>query len=242
LPGDVGRPDMRRRMLTERFNLFGPTFAGYRMEAYRRLPEGWAPGPAGLWTDLNMWRKFLRETAFTFGTRAVVAALHFATPEREDATLAQRAEENRTWLGRIGDPRERNEIVQAAWRSLLDVIGRKELETAELVRSRALIGDLQAALAQTAAARDQHQAELERIRLTRDTLQVSLVQAAAARDALQAELRQTMRERDQYRAEGETSKQAVAETRTELARVLNSKSWRLTAPLRRLMAMSRRAR
>jgi succinoglycan biosynthesis protein ExoW len=45
LPGDIGLPAMRERMLGEKFNLFGPTVAGYRLAAYRALPEGWSPAP-----------------------------------------------------------------------------------------------------------------------------------------------------------------------------------------------------
>jgi glycosyltransferase involved in cell wall biosynthesis len=118
LPGDIGLPETRHRMLTKRFNLFSPTFAGYRIEAYRRLPEGWAPGPPDVWTDLHMWRKFLRIEGFAFATRGAITALNFATPERADLTPDERHEENRAALERIRDPRGRDEIIQAAWRSL----------------------------------------------------------------------------------------------------------------------------
>lgn len=119
LPGDIGLPETRQRMLTEKFNLFGPTVAGYRLEAYRSLPEGWAPAPADVWSDLHMWRKFFRMENFVFATRAEVTAVVFATPERLNATLEQRQDENRAFLARIRDPGRRNEIVQAAWHSLL---------------------------------------------------------------------------------------------------------------------------
>ena len=37
-----------------------PFSAGaHTMEAYRRLPEGWAPTPPRIWTDLHFWRKFV---------------------------------------------------------------------------------------------------------------------------------------------------------------------------------------
>jgi hypothetical protein len=120
LPGDIGRPETRRRMLTEKFNLFGPTVAGYRLEAYRWLPEGWTPAPIDVWSDLHMWRKFLRMERFVFATRAEVTAVVFAAPLRPSATLEQRHDENRTYWERIRDPGMRAEIVQAAWHSLLD--------------------------------------------------------------------------------------------------------------------------
>jgi glycosyltransferase involved in cell wall biosynthesis len=181
LPGDIGLPETRQRMLTEKFNLFGPTVVGYRLEAYRGLPEGWAPAPAHVWSDLHMWRKFLRMESFVFATRAEVTAVVIATPHRLDATLEQRQDENRAYLERIRDPGRRDEIVQAAWHSLLD-------------------RDLQS----------------ER----------KLIALAATRDELTAELARMTT--------------LVAAREDEIKRILQSRSWRLTAPLRRSIAIVRR--
>jgi glycosyltransferase involved in cell wall biosynthesis len=133
LPGDLGRPETRRRMRTDRFNFFGPTCAGYRMDAYRALPEGWAPAPPDIWSDLHMWRKFLAMEDYAFATHAAVTALHFPAPDRRNVPLEQREKENRGYLERIRNPRQREEIVQAAWRSLLAA---KQAEIDSMVRSR----------------------------------------------------------------------------------------------------------
>jgi glycosyltransferase involved in cell wall biosynthesis len=130
LPGDIGFPGTRRRMLMEPFNLFGPSVAGYRLEAYRRLPKGWAPAPSGTWSDLHMWRKFLEVESFTFATRAAVTAAVFPASVRPHLTLEQRRDENRDYLERIRDPARRNEITEAAWHSLLDRIGHTERQLA----------------------------------------------------------------------------------------------------------------
>ena len=103
------------------------------MDAYRALPEGWAPAPPDIWTDLHMWRKLLAMDKLTFATRAAVTALKFAAPARRDMPLEQRAQEIRGYLERIRDPRQREEIVQAAWRSLLAA---KQAEIDSMVRSR----------------------------------------------------------------------------------------------------------
>ena len=120
LPGDLSRSEMRRRMIEERYNFFGLSFAGYRMAAYQQLPERWAPAPPDIWTDLFMWRKFLSLDGAKFATRAAVTALHFATPEREGATLEERQNESREFLARIRNPAARNDMVESAWHSLLD--------------------------------------------------------------------------------------------------------------------------
>jgi glycosyltransferase involved in cell wall biosynthesis len=181
LPGDLGLPAMRERMLGERFNLFGPTVAGYRLAAYRALPEGWSPAPPDIWNDLHMWRKFLRMENFVFSTRAVVSALVFSTPHRHDVTLAQREVENRSYLERIRDPAGRNEIVEAAWHSLLD---------------RHLQSERQ------------------------------LLVLGAARDGLAAELARTTA--------------LVAAREDEMNYMRGSRSWRLTAPLRKSFAFAAR--
>src|SRR5438477_1043186 len=65
---DIGSEPYRQKFLDEMYNRFGFTFAGYRLDAYRRLPEGWSASPPGFWPDLWMWRKFFRISEFRFGT------------------------------------------------------------------------------------------------------------------------------------------------------------------------------
>jgi glycosyltransferase involved in cell wall biosynthesis len=48
LLSDLAIMRFRQRMLDEKFNRFGFSVCGYRLDAYRRLPDGWAPGPKGL--------------------------------------------------------------------------------------------------------------------------------------------------------------------------------------------------
>lgn len=79
------------------YNIFGPTVAGHRIDTYRRLPEGWAPGPEDVWSDLHMWRKFLRLDNITFTTIPAVTALVFPSPCRTAMTLQERATESAHW-------------------------------------------------------------------------------------------------------------------------------------------------
>jgi glycosyltransferase involved in cell wall biosynthesis len=125
LASDLADADFRQRMLNEKFNRIGFSVCGYRIDAYRRLPEGWAPGPKGLWPDLNMWRKFLRQDDLTFGTRMTVTSLVLATVFRKHMSLEEQVQEMRKWFDRIHDDTERMKIVEAAWRSLIE----KHLQT-----------------------------------------------------------------------------------------------------------------
>jgi glycosyltransferase involved in cell wall biosynthesis len=116
-PGDLAKAEDRQRMLSESWNFFGPTFCGYRLDAYRRLPEGWAPAPEDLWTDLHMWRKFLATPGLRFGTRRKVTAIQFPTSARGHWSPAEREAEIQAWLSRLQDPAERAALQKLAMRS-----------------------------------------------------------------------------------------------------------------------------
>jgi glycosyltransferase involved in cell wall biosynthesis len=85
---------IRQRMSKgENFNILGPTIAGHRMDTYHRLPQGWAPAQEDVWSDLNMWRKFLRLDDITVSTIPVVTALILPSPFRTTMTLQEREAE-----------------------------------------------------------------------------------------------------------------------------------------------------
>lgn len=95
--GDLSDPQMRARMLQSKFNFFGPTVAAHRLDAYRRLPEGWAPAPDDIWTDLNMWRKWIAAEGFRLRSSERVTSLHFPRHERMDRPHAHWGAETAYW-------------------------------------------------------------------------------------------------------------------------------------------------
>lgn len=113
-PGDLADPATRDAMLKTAWNFFGPSCAGYRLEAYRRLPVGWSPAPPGVWTDLFMWRKFLARADLTFATRLSVQCARLPATWRQDQTLEQRAAENRAMAARFASRRARADFQAAA--------------------------------------------------------------------------------------------------------------------------------
>ena len=110
---DVG---VRQTMLTKRFNIFGPTVAGYRLDAYRSLPQRWSPAPPDFPSDLFMWRKFLAQGGLRFGARIAVTSLKFSNSSRAGWSIEQRREELAAWVARLSIPGEHERIVQAALR------------------------------------------------------------------------------------------------------------------------------
>lgn len=103
-PGDLADPRCRRRLLEERFNFFGPTCAAYRLRAYRSLATGWEPPPEDVWSDLNMWRKFLRQTRLVCETRFAVTALCLPNDRRVRWRFEQRVAEHERLAALADDP------------------------------------------------------------------------------------------------------------------------------------------
>ena len=106
--GDLSDPRFRKAMLSGNFNFFGPSSAGYRLSAYRKLPVGWSPAPLGLYTDLHMWRKFVCRDDLVFGTSFTVESIKPAASARRDMSLSERAEEHEHLAVRFADPSERD--------------------------------------------------------------------------------------------------------------------------------------
>jgi glycosyltransferase involved in cell wall biosynthesis len=117
-PGTLCDPAIRQKMLARLFNIFGPTVAGYRLDAYRSLPQRWSPAPLDVHPDLFMWRKFLAQSGLRFGARIAVTSLKFASSSRRSWSIERRREEVAAWVARLSIPGEHDLIVQAALRRL----------------------------------------------------------------------------------------------------------------------------
>jgi len=207
--GDLARPETRRLLLDEEYSFFGLTQAGYRLDAYRRLPVGWAPAPTGVGTELHMWRKFLSIDSLTFATRATPSSLTLGSPERFDATQEQRGAEHRAWLERIRDPQQRDAIVQEAARSLFDKIAWKDAQVAataaacmkldaELRQMTISSEQYRAALLEMSNWRDDYRDEFSRMTASRDEYVGYLDLMVADRDNYQAQLNAMTASRDEY--------------------------------------------
>jgi glycosyltransferase involved in cell wall biosynthesis len=101
---NVGEAETRARMALERFNCFGLSVAGHRLDAYRRLSVGWAPAPAGIWTDLHMWRKFIVAGNMRFGASPQVTSLRFPRDTRHGQAPDACFNEVTYWHGVFREP------------------------------------------------------------------------------------------------------------------------------------------
>lgn len=93
LPCDLSRPDMRERMIADPpRNYFDFTFGGHSLAAYRRV-EGWAPPHDCPWSDLFMWRQFLRAPWCRAKSAMVPTAICTQTNQRPNRSDRDRADE-----------------------------------------------------------------------------------------------------------------------------------------------------
>lgn len=104
LAGDLADPILRQQMLESLVNICGLSFAAHRLDAYRSLPEGWAPASADVWTDLNMWRKWLSAPGVRVRSSSRVTALNFPAANRSNATAEYNSSERAFWYGLFDDP------------------------------------------------------------------------------------------------------------------------------------------
>lgn len=109
---NLSDPDVVTKMLTTKYNFFGPTVCGYRLSAYKKLDSGWAPAPEDVWTDLHMWRKFLSALDISYGSRYAITSLHFPASMRQQMSVVERQCENNAWAIKTKSAFVRDEITQ----------------------------------------------------------------------------------------------------------------------------------
>jgi glycosyltransferase involved in cell wall biosynthesis len=244
LPSDIGNQDFRQRFVDDLFNRFGYSFCGHRLDAYRRLSEGWAPTPVGMYSDLHMWRKFFRVSEFKFGTRMVITAVALPSYLREDMSLEERVREAGVWVSRIGDGHERAKIVEAAWRS---VVGQEIQREQDILKIASSYREARAALAQMEAMHPgslqklghaievQTNAQLEVQRLTdKFNLSQQCLSVFTAKTETQEAAIAT------YQADLANVDGQVAEWKAAYEGIVRTRSWRIIQPLRSAIASARR--
>jgi hypothetical protein len=181
--GNLAIARTREQMLTMRVNLSGPTCAGYRLAAYRSLPEGWAPPREEIWSDLHMWRKFLRHPGLTFATRYAVTAVCLPNALRRDWPMERRVAETALLAPRLRDPAWRADYRARALALAAERLGimlaRSVEETQALAPLREQARELQEQLAQARAdaARLQEEAGSARAEIERLTRRLRRAEA-----------------------------------------------------------------
>lgn len=100
-PIDIARPEFQALLLRGGWNRISLTGAAHTLDAYRRLPYGWRPAPAGTWSDLYMWQQFLGLDGFRGRTGTRVTHLHLADSDRVGVAVEKRIAELERWEDRM---------------------------------------------------------------------------------------------------------------------------------------------
>ena len=114
---DIASRKFRDRMLDTTIfgDYFGLTFGAHTREAYSRLEEGWTVTPDGVYTDLHMWRKFLRAPWCRCANHPGITGLHFNRPYWENLFTPEEFDrELGRCFARMGDPLFHDEFLNQA--------------------------------------------------------------------------------------------------------------------------------
>jgi hypothetical protein len=249
---DIERPEFRELWVAWQANPYGPwasngfglAFAGHRLEAYLRLPEGWTTTPTGLPTDQFMWMKFARQPWCRIRSLQWPVSLHFPAPDRRDWSEQQRVDELARWTDIIARPNGMEHLYRAMLRTFGDIL----LEHGLMVTQQQA-----AAAAAASAALEREQALRAKVEGERDAEQTLRTRAQAERTAEQTlrakvegelDAEQTLRAkaeaeraaeqivRAKAQAERDTQQGLRAQAEAERDAMRESTFWRLTAPLR----------
>jgi GalNAc5-diNAcBac-PP-undecaprenol beta-1,3-glucosyltransferase len=252
---DIERPEFRELWVSWQAHPYGPwasngfglAFAGHRLEAYLRLPEGWTSTPTGLPTDQFMWMKFARQPWCRIRSLQWPVSLHFPAPDRRSWTEQQRVDELARWTEIIARPNGREHVYRAMLRTFGDILLEHGLTatqqhaaaTAAAAAAAAALEREQTLRANAEAERDAEQTLRAKAEAEWNAEQTLRAKAEAERDAEQTLRAKVEAERDaeqivrtKAQAERDTEQVLRAQAEAERDAMRESTFWRLTTPLR----------
>lgn len=205
-PTDLGDPAcVAWHLGTPRRNMTSITGTAHSREFYLRLDRPWETTPPGEWPDHFQWKKFFRHPDFRGATSARMTALQLPTSQ----------EGRDSWT-----PQQRYDEL-AAWAAL---VSRPDAQA----QIDALV-DAATQRALATAIRTVSTLQEEALALQEETREL---QANAL--TLQGDLDDLRDERDELRIRLKNRNRRLARVRAEVAALRSSRSWRVTAPLRKL--------
>ena len=219
-------------------NGFGLAFAGHRLEAYLRLPEGWTTTPTGLPTDQFMWTKFARQPWCRIRSLQWPVSLHFPAPDRRNWTEQQRVEELVRWTEMIARPDGMEHIYRAMLRTFGDIL----LEHGLMVTQEQAAAAAALECEQTLRAKAEGERDAEQALRTRAEAEwnAERAKAEALRTKAEAERDAERMVRTYAQAERDAWQVLRAQAEAERDAMHASTFWRLTAPLRATINLFKR--
>ncbi len=87
---DLADPRCRLWHQHPKRNAVSLTGVAHRLDAYRRLPDGWREAPPDRWSDHYMWQQWFADPSFRYATGDRLTVLKFDASQRQGMTGAQR--------------------------------------------------------------------------------------------------------------------------------------------------------
>jgi Glycosyl transferase family 2 len=116
---------------------FGLVCGAHRLDAYLRLPEGWATTPPGIPTDQFMWMKFVRQPWCRVKALPWPTTLRFPELHRRGWSDEQHAAEQGRWLQLLASPIGKEHVYREVLRTFGETLLRQSLtDKALLERER----------------------------------------------------------------------------------------------------------
>lgn len=108
------------RKMEQREAGFGLCTGGHRLDAYRRLPDGWMPAPPHMASDLHFWLQFLRQPWCRYVSLKWPEVLHLSSESRRGLAVTQRVDELARWWHELQAPERRAAVVRQCLQPVLD--------------------------------------------------------------------------------------------------------------------------
>lgn len=131
IPFDAEREDCCSLLLLGDENSIGLTGASHTLSLYRRLPFGWRPAPADVYSDWHMWRQIFMLPGLVARTGRRLTCLHFPSPFRSELSITERVAELERWSLAAQEPGFERRLAV----SLADSI-RRSAEDTRLIANR----------------------------------------------------------------------------------------------------------
>jgi hypothetical protein len=165
----------------------------HRLSAYRRLPIGWRPAPAGSWSDHYMWQQWFATPGLRYRTGTRPAILKFDAAGRTDFSDEERRAELLDWRQRSRSPDFADELARVATDALRDFGVRAQLELAqacddlaETSRLAARVPELDRTIAELRGDVHSLHAEIDRLRGQLEQARTERDEARRERDLIAA--------------------------------------------------------
>jgi len=123
---DAATDPLAIRKMEHREAGFGLCTGGHRLDAYRKLPDGWMPAPSHMASDLHFWLQFLYQPWCRYISHKWPEVLHLSSVSRRELDGLQRVDEIARWWSNVQTAQQRAAIVRRSMTPLMEQATRSQ--------------------------------------------------------------------------------------------------------------------